>query len=213
MKKNREQQPVRLFKSNFLEALTKTSPLITLVTYPVFITILLLLGNRLTGLTTGSIVIAYTIGIAAWTLLEYVLHRGLFHLVSETPWLRRIPYLLHGVHHESPRDDSRLFMPPVPGAIIIFILWIIFYLLLGEFSFAFVAGLVNGYLFYSAMHYSMHVYPAPKLLRKLWAHHALHHYKYPDKAFGVSSRLWDRVFGTMPPGKDSGSAVVKAAGK
>ncbi|MDZ7659917.1 sterol desaturase family protein [Fodinibius sp.] len=34
-----------------------------------------------------------------------------------------------------------------------------------------------------------------------YRHHTLHHYKYPDKAFGVSTTLWDRVFGTMPPEK------------
>ncbi len=35
----------------------------------------------------------------------------------------------------------------------------------------------------------------------LWRHRSLHHYKHPDKAFGVSNTFWDSVFGTMPPKK------------
>ncbi|MGB3618930.1 MAG: sterol desaturase family protein, partial [Catalinimonas sp.] len=32
----------------------------------------------------------------------------------------------------------------------------------------------------------------------LWVHHSIHHFKDDERAFGVSSPLWDWVFGTMP---------------
>lgn len=210
MKKNKEQH-LQLFNNKFLEALTRTSPLITLITYSTVIAALLLLGNHFTQLSTQTVLLTYAAGIISWTFLEYLLHRYVFHFVSESRWMNRIPYLLHGVHHEAPRDDSRLFMPPVPGIIIISILWLVAYLPLRDHSFAFTAGLVNGYMFYAAMHYSMHVYKAPKFLQKLWTHHALHHYKYPDKAFGVSSMMWDRIFMTMPPVKEQGKVVAAAS--
>ena len=30
-------------------------------------------------------------------------------------------------------------------------------------------------------------------------HHHLHHHVYEEKAFGVSSPIWDFIFGTLPP--------------
>lgn len=117
--------------------------------------------------------------------------------------------MLHGVHHASPRDEARLFMPPVPGMIIISVLLLITWLLLEWLALSFVAGLINGYLVYAAMHYSMHMYKPPRMLRRLWAHHALHHYRHHDKAFGVTSTFWDRVFRTMPPEKESKEVVVE----
>lgn len=54
---------------------------------------------------------------------------------------------------------------------------------------------------YISMHYAQHRVRKPiyKPWQKLWVHHAYHHYKDPYVAFGVSTRLWDYVFGTMPP--------------
>ena len=56
-----------------------------------------------------------------------------------------------------------------------------------------------GYLLYSFVHRATHVAKPPKNFKYIWKHHSLHHFKYPDKAFGVSTTFWDRVFGTMPP--------------
>lgn len=210
MKSIEKNDGVQLFENSFLEALTKTSPLITLITYSSFITLLLVLSYYYTSITFTQAMITYAAGLLVWSLFEYLMHRYLFHLVSEIAWVKRIPYLLHGVHHEAPRDESRLFMPPVPGAIIVSLLLGISWLIMRSYSFSFVAGLVNGYMFYAAMHYSMHVFKAPPMLRKLWAHHALHHYKHHDKAFGVSTMLWDRIFRTMPPVKEQKSVVVGA---
>jgi 4-hydroxysphinganine ceramide fatty acyl 2-hydroxylase len=55
---------------------------------------------------------------------------------------------------------------------------------------------------YISLHYAEHRFKAPRFgpLNRLWKFHMLHHYKYAeDKAFGVSTNLWDAVFGTLPP--------------
>jgi sterol desaturase/sphingolipid hydroxylase (fatty acid hydroxylase superfamily) len=61
------------------------------------------------------------------------------------------------------------------------------------------SGLIAGYLTYDMLHYATHHIPMRgrygKFLRK---YHMLHHFKTPDQRFGVSSPLWDRVFGTLP---------------
>ena len=51
------------------------------------------------------------LGVLAWTLAEYVLHRYVFHWTKDTAAGRRIHFLLHGVHHDFPNDGDRLVMP------------------------------------------------------------------------------------------------------
>ena len=71
---------------------------------------------------------------------------------------------------------------------------------MGNYAFAFFPGFVVGYLGYVFTHFAIHKFRKPKnFLGYVWDHHNLHHFKHDDKAFGVSSPLWDYVFGTMPP--------------
>ena len=109
---------------------------------------------------------------------------------------------MHGNHHEYPRDKERLFMPPVPSIIIASALFGIFYFigyLMGfrAFAFTFFPGFILGYLLYGSMHYAIHAWSPPfKWMKGLWRNHHLHHYKNEEHGFGVSSTLWDHVFGT-----------------
>ena len=94
-------------------------------------------------------------------------------------------------------------MPPVPSillAIAVFSLMYLFASLLGTTAsvFAFFPGFMLGYLMYGTMHYAIHAWNPPfKWMKPLWRNHHLHHYKEQEKGFGVSSTLWDHVFGTM----------------
>ena len=57
---------------------------------------------------------------------------------------------------------------------------------------------VGLYLLYASMHYAIHAWNPPfKWMKPLWRNHHLHHYKDEEKGFGVSSTIWDLVFGTM----------------
>jgi|SRR6218665_285669 len=189
----------QIFKNPFLEKLTKSSPRITIAFYLCLICTFLFLEVWYTH--TGILMIAalYFGGLFTWTLIEYILHRFVFHIDEYIPALKRFHYIVHGVHHEHPKDHERLFMPPVPGLIIAFLMFCFWYIFFGLNAFGFMAGVSNGYLCYSYIHYTVHTNPSGKIFHKLWSHHAKHHYKYPDKAFGVSSPVWDMVFGTMPP--------------
>jgi sterol desaturase/sphingolipid hydroxylase (fatty acid hydroxylase superfamily) len=189
----------RIFKSPFLEALTKTSPSITLIFYSTIIILLLLIGLKWSHVSRSIMPVVYISGVLFWTLFEYFMHRYIFHINSHFKKTDRFQYIIHGVHHQHPRDEERVFMPPVPGLLITAIIWWINFLIMGNYTFFFTAGMVTGYMFYAYIHYSVHNKPPNPRFRKLWQHHALHHYKYQDKAFGVSSPLWDIVFGTMPP--------------
>lgn len=194
----------RLFENRFLESLTRTTPLTSILVYGPVILALLYVAVFVKGIPVGTTFGLFFFAIFFWTLAEYLLHRYLFHWVSDSKLVMRMHYVMHGVHHDHPRDEERLLMPPVPGLILASILFGIFYgifYLIGYpvLTWAFFPGFFLGYLLYSFMHYSIHKFQPPKFLKFLWVHHSLHHYKYPDKAFGVSSVLWDRIFGTLPP--------------
>jgi sterol desaturase/sphingolipid hydroxylase (fatty acid hydroxylase superfamily) len=105
---------------------------------------------------------------------------------------------MHGNHHHFPRDRQRLFMPPLPSLILAMAIFGIQYVILKEHVFIFFPGFILGYLMYASMHYAIHAWNPPfKWMKPLWRNHHLHHYKDEEKGFGVSSTVWDHIFGTM----------------
>jgi 4-hydroxysphinganine ceramide fatty acyl 2-hydroxylase len=93
-------------------------------------------------------------------------------------------------------------MTPLISVLYTLIFYAVFSFLMGEYTLYFLPGILLGYAAYLVVHYMVHVYQPPKnFLKVLWFNHAVHHYKDPDVAFGVSSPLWDYLFGTMPQKK------------
>lgn len=197
-KKIHNKGQAQLFRNGYLEYLTKTHPLVIWGIYlPVLILFPYYAANTL-AFDVLKILLTFLGGIFFWTLTEYTLHRFLFHHHPETETGKRINYILHGNHHEYPRDRERLFMPAAPSLILASLFFFLFYLVIGKNAFAFFPGFMLGYLIYGSMHYAIHAWNPPfKWMKGLWRNHHLHHYKHSDKGFGVSSTLWDHVFGTM----------------
>lgn len=197
-KKIHNKGQARLFQNQYLEYLTKTHPLIIWGMYtPVFIFLPYYCINTLgfSGLKTAGL---FLLGMFVWSLTEYIMHRFVFHHHAESDWGKRISYVMHGNHHEFPRDKERLFMPPVPSIILASAFFGTFYLIMGQNAFSFFPGFMLGYLLYGTMHYAIHAWNPPfKWMKGLWRNHHLHHYKDTDMGFGVSNTLWDHVFGTM----------------
>jgi len=193
----------KLFSNRLLEKLTKTHPLVIWGMYlPV---VGFMLHNSFTAqeqrsLKTGAVFFA---GIFFWTLFEYLVHRFAFHFFAKSEKAKRIVYVIHGNHHEYPRDRERLFMPPVPSLLLSAVIFSGMYFSEKLFGmqqqvFAFFPGFLAGYLLYGSMHYAIHAFNPPfKWMKPLWRNHHLHHYKEEEKGFGVSSTLWDHVFATM----------------
>lgn len=157
--------------------------------------------NTLTFLPT---VFAVLYGIFCWTLMEYLLHRWVFH--SEDHWylpankhVYVLHFLTHGIHHCFPMDRYRLVFPPINGYILYLIsfkpiyetLWPELYLP------GICAGTIIGYMFYDMGHYFMH-HSTPKkgYFRNVKVYHLQHHYKNGKAGFGVSSKFWDIIFRT-----------------
>jgi sterol desaturase/sphingolipid hydroxylase (fatty acid hydroxylase superfamily) len=201
----------RLFRNNFLEMMSKTHPLIIYSIYFPIIGYMLWYGAARMGIAAGREALIFFAGLVSWTLFEYVMHRYIFHIMAESKVGRRIVYTMHGVHHEYPRDKERLFMPPLPSLVVSGVLFALMYATMGVYALAFFPGFVFGYILYGSMHYAIHSYAPPRLLKALWRNHHLHHYKTPDKGFGVSSVLWDVVFGTVPSKEDASSQETRVS--
>lgn len=187
-----------LFKNAYLEYLTKTNPVVIWMLYLPLIIYLTYVSLRNGYFNVFQIMGLIMAGLLCWTLAEYLLHRFLFHAKINNNKSKRIQYILHGNHHHFPRDKQRLFMPPVPSIFLASIWELFFFGLMGVASLPFFSGFILGYLLYGTMHYAIHTISPPfSWMKPLWRNHYLHHYKEEEKGFGVSSTLWDRVFGTM----------------
>jgi sterol desaturase/sphingolipid hydroxylase (fatty acid hydroxylase superfamily) len=188
----------RLFKNAYLEYLTKTSPIVIWLLYLPLVIYLPYVSAQSQLFSFSQIIMLFTLGLISWTLAEYLLHRFLFHANVQGSKSKRIQYILHGNHHHFPRDKQRLFMPPVPSIFLASVWELFFFGLMGIGSLPFFSGFLLGYLLYGTMHYAIHAIKPPfSWMKPLWRNHHLHHYKEEEKGFGVSSTLWDRVFGTM----------------
>lgn len=147
--------------------------------------------------------VCFLIGNVIWTLLEYTLHRFLFHVdewLPDRPFFLMLHFLTHGVHHYLPMDRLRLVMPPTLFAILEFPFTRLAYAL-------FPVGIANGiiagaftfYILYDLMHYALHHTKLPEYMREMKKYHLAHHYKNFELGFGVTSKIWDIVFNTVLP--------------
>ncbi|MDP4150522.1 MAG: sterol desaturase family protein [Bacteroidota bacterium] len=188
----------QLFKNHYLEMLTKTHPLVIWGIYlPLIVCSLYYSGIHL-KFSLMEIAGVFLAGGLFWTFFEYLMHRFVFHWVGESERAQKFVYVMHGNHHHFPRDKERLFMPPVPSIIISSLLFLLMHLVMGGYAFMFFPGFMLGYLMYGTMHFAIHAWNPPfRWMKPLWRNHHLHHYKDDHRGFGVSSTIWDRVFGTM----------------
>ncbi len=202
---NHSEEPIRLFKSDYLEFFTHIHPAVVLLLYvPVVVFFLAQAYVVRAGALVPSVGI-YALGIGVWSLSEYLLHRYLFHYEPTHPTLKWVWYLIHGVHHEQPQCKTRLVMPPILSIPLALLFYGFFQLVVGTMIGApfwvapLFAGFVTGYIAYDMLHYAEHHLSMKwGFLKFVKRYHLLHHFRTPEHRFGVSSPLWDYIFGTGP---------------
>lgn len=143
------------------------------------------------GAKPVAVVLWLLLGVAAWSLAEYVIHRWLFHAL---PGLAP----LHELHHAHPKAWVGLASwGTLPGFASVFaLLWLVTGTLP---ALPAIAGFMSGYLVYCTIHIRLHH------ARRLWRYerfmrelHVAHH-RGGRGNFGVTSPLWDMVFLTYRP--------------
>eukprot|EP00920_Eleutheroschizon_duboscqi_P013011 GHVT01030822.1.p1 GENE.GHVT01030822.1~~GHVT01030822.1.p1 ORF type:complete len:458 (+),score=42.39 GHVT01030822.1:114-1487(+) len=198
---------LKLMPYDWMEPFSKTQwyviplvylPLITFITY--------LALQTVPSAWRISTPFFFALGTLLWTFVEYCVHRFLFHYpeksLPESPMLLSLHFLMHAVHHLLPMDPLRLVMPPA----LFVTLCMPFHLTLRlipvpmwVYQMAW-AGAIFGYVCYDMIHYSTHHFGFLEVvphIRSMKVYHMKHHYKDATKGYGVSSKLWDFVFGTV----------------
>ena len=190
----------KLFTNPLLEKLTRTHISVPLVIFGCYAAGLLYWSITHTEITIGTTIGLFIMGFIAFTLFEYLMHRFVFHMKTYNEFREKIQYIIHGVHHEYPRDKERLAMPPLVSISIATILLLIFQAIMGDYTYSFLPGFITGYSFYLTIHYMIHAYQPPgNFMKTLWVNHSIHHYKEDEHIlYGVSSPFWDYIFGSTP---------------
>ena len=137
-------------------------------------------------------------GWAAWSLIEYTIHRFVLHGIQPfKAW--------HARHHEHP--TALIGSPTVVSAALI--LALVFLPALGAATYwralSLTLGVTAGYSVYTLTHHANHHWRAGTALlkqRKRW--HSIHHHSAVGACYGVTSTIWDRVFRTAPRRADDG---------
>jgi cyclopropane-fatty-acyl-phospholipid synthase len=129
-------------------------------------------------------------GAAAWTLVEYLMHRWLLHRLEPfRSW--------HGMHHQRP-----LALLGTPTAVSVTLILLLVYApvraVLGHAdAAALTLGFIAGYFAYAVLHHAVHHWRAQwDWLRGLKRWHARHHHLDGTRCFGVSSAFWDKMLGS-----------------
>ena len=194
---SKKNETVRMFESDFIEFFSRVPPATPLLLYMPVVGYMLYLSlwhRKLSILAVGGL---FVLGILLWTLIEYLIHRYIFHYEPKSHLGKRLHYIVHGVHHDYPNDARRLVMPPSISVPLAVLFYLLFLLIFGRLAPSVFAGLIFGYVCYDMLHYATHHFP---MKRGLWLwlkqYHLRHHYKDDDIGFGISSPLWDYVFGT-----------------
>lgn len=208
---NQRKNTCRMFETPLIERFSRVHP-----AAPFLFWVPILIFFLVTTFQHGAVSVPVSLGLVVggmllWSFTEYTLHRFVFHYVKPSFNVRRFYFVLHGVHHDFPTDGSRLVMPlgvSIPMGVTVNLLlrlvlpaaWV---------DPAFV-GFGIGYLAYDGIHYATHHFRMTSPLgRWLKRYHMVHHHTGENARWGVSSPLWDWVFGTMGANPRETTSVVQ----
>ncbi len=141
-----------------------------------------------------SYAIACFMGVITWTLVEYLLHRGWGHRGrAKNPF---------SVEHLAHHADVSYFAPTRKKMVATFLLLSavgpLLYWWLSWVGVAAAVGFVGMYVLYEVIHRRLHTHAGLTAYGR-WArrHHLHHHYRRPNLNHGVTTPIWDFVFGTL----------------
>ena len=101
-----QQEPsIRLFRNDFLEALTHVHPIVPLLFWSPVVAWLLWRSVFVHALPAPGLLGIALAGLVVWTLSEYLLHRFVFHYPATSRVGKYLVFMFHGVHRTLPRAD------------------------------------------------------------------------------------------------------------
>lgn len=143
---------------------------------------------------------ALVAGAGAWTATEYLLHRFAMHEMQGRGMASREHLKHHAdVTYYAPASAKALSAAAYT-AVVLPVSW----RLVGRRqAVAFTSGLVGTYFAYEVLHRRTHTHPpATAYGRRMRRSHLQHHFGSPRRNHGVTTSVWDRLFGTWDePGR------------
>ena len=148
----------------------------------------------------SSILFLCLTGVLTWGLIEYGLHRLVFHFEAQSEKGRQRVYAMHLSHHADPKDMDDLFASLSLSLPLALLYCLLAWAVTGSWQamvYLFI-GLTAGYFCYEFMHYQAHHRSSRlRVLRYLKKYHLLHHHQSSALHFGVTSPVFDYLFGTF----------------
>lgn len=143
---------------------------------------------------TVGVGIATALGFLVWTFVEYAMHNFNGHQMKGRTNFSKDHLKHHAEEGYFAPVSAKilracLIIPAVYLAVLILVPW--------QFALAFTVAFLAGHVLYEVVHYRLHFY-VPRNAYMQWAakHHFAHHFNCPKHNHGVTTSLWDHVFGT-----------------
>jgi sterol desaturase/sphingolipid hydroxylase (fatty acid hydroxylase superfamily) len=136
-------------------------------------------------------VISFVLGLTAFTLVEYSIHRWLLHDSKGAL------FTLHEAHHVDPGKPAAFLFPT--SLVVLTPVWLLLTVIDVRAASFFLSGFSSAYCCFGALHHVEHTTRINQLpfrwLKKRWAAHSVHHH-LDHTNYGVVTSFWDHVFGT-----------------
>jgi sterol desaturase/sphingolipid hydroxylase (fatty acid hydroxylase superfamily) len=134
---------------------------------------------------------AFIVGLFVWTLVEYIVHRWVYHAI---PFFEKF----HDAHHDDP--TALIGVPSfLSSGIILAVFFVPLWLTIGVvLAGGFTSGALLGYAGYMLVHHASHHWTLTpgSLLYRARVLHMAHHYNPAPGNYGVVTSFWDHVFST-----------------
>jgi sterol desaturase/sphingolipid hydroxylase (fatty acid hydroxylase superfamily) len=139
------------------------------------------------------IALPLALGALTWSLSEYALHRWVGHdAKSKTDFADE-----HRTHHAQRGYFAATSKKAAHAVPLVLAGLALGWFALGAAGAAYVVGFAVTYVAYEALHRRLHTHgPRGPVGRYLRRHHFAHHFNGPQTNHGVTSPVWDHVFGT-----------------
>ncbi len=143
---------------------------------------------------SGEMLVASPVGLVVFTLIEYAIHRWVFHHfeISNPALYNR----LHGAHHRKPSDPKSRSVPLFYSLVVA--IPVISLSVFGSTGAAIATGITLGYILFEVSHAVAHSGWAKRskvpFVRMLVQRHAVHHYRNAKTSYGFLIPVWDVVF-------------------